>query len=174
MGDGGRGPELYHVVLSPGYGTQTIDDFYQGTKAALRGGTTMVVDMVTPHKEETMIESLARWRGWADDKVCCDYALKMAVHNITQETKQEMKELSSAEYGVTAFTCFMSGRDRMMNEPEMIEALDTVAEIGGVAFVHAENGDIIEDCEKKMLEAGITGPEGHAMAHPEEAEVRLL
>ena len=97
----------------------------------------------------------------------------MAVHNITQETKQEMKELSSAEYGVTAFTC-LSGRDRMMNEPEMIEALDTVAEIGGVAFVHAENGDIIEDCEKRMLEAGITGPEGHAMAHLEEAEVRLL
>ena len=83
-----------------------------------------------------------------------------------------MEELSTPEYGVTAFTCFMSGRDQTMNDPEMIEALDTVAKIGGVAFVHAENGDIIEDCEKKMLEAGITGPEGHAMAHPEEAEVR--
>ena len=54
----------------PGYGTQTIDDFYQGTKAALAGGTTMVVDMVVPDKEETLMEAFEKWRKWADDKVC--------------------------------------------------------------------------------------------------------
>ena len=58
-----------------------------------------------------------------------------------------------------------------MNDPELIEALDTVAKIGGVAYMDAENGDIIQEGEKKMIGAGITGPEGHAMAHPEEAEV---
>ena len=65
----------------------------------------------------------------------------------------------------------MSGRNMMMKDPELIEALDTVAKIGGVAFVHAENGDVVQEGEKKMIAAGITGPEGHAMAHPEEAEV---
>ena len=53
----------------PGFGTQTIDDFYQGTKAALAGGTTMVVDMVIPEKEETLMEAFEKWRKWADDKV---------------------------------------------------------------------------------------------------------
>jgi dihydropyrimidinase len=87
------------------------------------------------------------------------------------DTKQEMEELSSAEYGVNAFACFMSGRDVMMNDSELIETFDTVSKIGGVTFVHAENGDIVHEGERKMMAAGITGPEGHAMAHPEEAEV---
>ena len=98
----------------------------------------------------------------------------MALPRMDEETKQEMEELSSAEYGVNAFTCFMSGRNMMMNDPELIEILDTVSKIGGVAFVHAENGDVVEEGERKMIAAGITGPEGHAMAHPEEAEVKIV
>ena len=29
----------------------------------------MVVDMVVPSKEETLIEAFEKWRKWADDKV---------------------------------------------------------------------------------------------------------
>ena len=53
----------------PGYGTYTVDDFYTGTKAALAGGTTMVVDMVHPQQGETLMEAYSRWRECADDKV---------------------------------------------------------------------------------------------------------
>jgi len=168
------GIDLNVHLQRPGYGTQTIDDFYQGTKAALMGGTTMVVDMVVPEKEESLVEAFDKWRRWADDKVCCDYALKMALPRMDDDTKQEMEELSSAEYGVNAFTCFMSGKDLMMNDPDLIETFDTVSKIGGLTFVHAENGDVVQEGERKMVAAGITGPEGHAMAHPEEAEAEAV
>lgn len=29
----------------------------------------MVVDMVVPDKEETLMEAFEKWRKWADDKV---------------------------------------------------------------------------------------------------------
>jgi dihydropyrimidinase len=106
--------------------------------------------------------------------VCCDYGLKMAITTMDDDTKQEMEELVSAECGVNTFMCFMAGQDRMMRDPELIETMDTVSKIGGLAMVHAENGDIVKEAERKMMMAGISGPEGHAMAHPEEAEVKIV
>ena len=38
-------------------------------------------------------------------------------------------------------------------------------------MVYAENGEIVKENERKMMAAGMVGPEGHVLAHPEEAEV---
>jgi len=85
-----------------------------------------------------------------------------------------MEELASAECGVNTFMCYMAGKDRMMRDPELIETLDTVSKIGGLAMVQAENGDILKEAERKMMIAGISGPEGYAMAHSEEAEAEAV
>ena len=100
----------------------------------------------------------------------------------------------------------------MMRDAELIEALDNISRVGGVAVVHAENGDIVAEvnnvniifhkkkslekyfalllsssskdkflsnvctnsqAERKMMAAGISGPEGYAMAHPEVGECDL-
>jgi len=158
----------------PGYGTQTIDDFYQGTKAALAGGTTMVVDMVVPDKEETLIEAFEKWRKWADDKVCCDYALKMAIPCHNPGVEDEMGVMTTAEVGINVFSVFMSG-DKSLSDSQLIDTFHTASKLGGVVSVHqAENEEVVMEGERKMLAAGVTGPEGHAQAHTEEAETEAV
>lgn len=46
------------------------------------------------------IEAYHQWRAWADPKVCCDYALSMAITSWSDEVAKEMEMLTMPEYGM--------------------------------------------------------------------------
>lgn len=67
-----------HMQL-PFMGTFAADDFNIGSKAAIAGGTTSFIDFAIPSKGESLSSAYDTWRGWADPKVNCDYALHSAI-----------------------------------------------------------------------------------------------
>uniref|UniRef100_A0A8C5SDE5 Dihydropyrimidinase n=1 Tax=Laticauda laticaudata TaxID=8630 RepID=A0A8C5SDE5_LATLA len=151
----------------PFLGTRTKDDFYQGTKAAVAGGTTMIMDFAVPQRGCSLIETYNKWRRGADPKVCCDYALSP---EWSEPVKEEMKILTR-EKGINSYKVFMAYKDvYMVRDPELHTIFSQCKKIGAIAQVHAENGDLVAEGEKKILALGITGPEGHEMARPEELE----
>ena len=152
-----------------------IDDFYIGTKAALAGGTTMIIDFVIPQKNEPLMDAYNKWRQWADEKVCCDYSLHMAVTYWNDSVREQMKGICSEEVGINSFKMFMAYKDMMMlRDDEMIECFKTCRKIGGLAQVHAENGDAIAENQERLLSKGVTGPEGHPLSRPEEIETEAV
>ena len=63
----------------------------------------------------------------------------------TLQVKEEMATLAK-EHGVNSFKMFMAYRDMfMLRDPELIETFKACKELGAVAMVHAENGEIIAE-----------------------------
>ncbi|XP_049304430.1 dihydropyrimidinase isoform X1 [Bactrocera dorsalis] len=169
---GGIDPHT-HMQLKFG-GCVTVDDFYHGTKAAVAGGTTTIIDFVLPDKGESLVEAYDKWRAWADPKVCCDYALHMGITWWSKSVSEEMK-IMCEELGVNSFKMYMAYKGLyQLNDSELLEAFERIRALNGVAQVHAENGDIIAKNEKILLAAGVTGPEGHELSRQEEVEAEAV
>lgn len=60
-------------------GTVAVDDFNLGTRAALAGGTTSILDFVIPAPGASLVEAYDTWMGWAEPKANCNYGFHAAI-----------------------------------------------------------------------------------------------
>ncbi len=87
---GGIDPHT-HLEL-PFMGTYSADDFDSGTRAALAGGTTMVVDFALPNPGQSMLEALTMWDN-KTSRAACDYSFHMAITWWGEQVFNEMETI---------------------------------------------------------------------------------
>ena len=102
---GGVDPHV-HLDL-PVMGTFSSDNYETGTRAALFGGTTTIIDFANQTRGDTLYAALAEWRKKADHNAFADYSFHVSVTDFNDRTRREVKDFIEKE-GITSFKTFMA------------------------------------------------------------------
>jgi dihydropyrimidinase len=160
-----------HVHLDmPFMGTFSSDNYETGTRAALFGGTTMVIDFILQKQGSSLQAALNEWRSRSDNNCVSDYSFHMAVTDFNDNTRAEIKKMIGQE-GITSFKTFMAYKGALMiDDRQMIGLMEEVKKCGGLINVHATNGDMIDYLVAKHRAEKKSSPLYHYLSQPEITE----
>ena len=160
-----------HVHLDmPFMGTFSSDNYETGTRAALFGGTTMVIDFILQKQGNSLHAALEEWRSRSDNNCVGDYSFHMAVTDFNDDTKKEVKDFIETE-GISSFKTFMAYKGALMiDDRQMVGLMEEVKKHGGLINVHATNGDMIDYLVQKHRGEGKLSPLYHYHSQPEVTE----
>ena len=160
-----------HVHLDmPFMGTYSSDDYTTGTRAALHGGTTMVIDFILQTQGDTLHNALSTWQTKSEGKAVGDYSYHMAVTDFNDEVAKEVVDLIENE-AISSFKTFMAYKGALMiDDGQMVQLMKVVKKHGGLVTVHATNGDMIDSLIAKHRAEGKLTPLYHYLSQPEITE----
>ena len=148
---------------------KTADDYYSGSRAAIAGGTTTIINHII-QPGVNPFDAFKRAKAIASDKICCDFGFHASITDFKEgSTEKDIENL--IREGVNSVKVFMAYKDYLqLTDDKIIKVFDICKRLGVLPLVHAENGDAIDFLTKKLVKVGITGPEGHLQSRPEELE----
>ena len=144
--------------------TTTADDFTTGSRAALKGGTTTVIDFACPNKGESLQYGLDLWHKKADGRTFCDYGFHMTIDDWNESIRAELPEMF--RQGVSSFKMYMTYPAMMVGDRDMYWALKELRHLGGICGVHCENAGVIDGMIAEKKAAGLMGPSSHPETRP--------
>jgi dihydropyrimidinase len=164
---GGIDPHVHmHLPTPAGFSS---DDFYSGSKAALAGGTTTLIDFVTPKRGQSIVEALHLRKKEAENCLT-DYKFHVSPVEWTNATEKEILQCIENE-GINSFKVYMAYKDAIgLEDDEILKVMKVVGKAGGIVTVHAELGDEIETLRSKFINEGKTTPEFHPKSRPAKLE----
>lgn len=163
-----------HTHLDMPLGTTTSsDDFETGTRAAVFGGTTTIIDFATQFKGQTLHAAIDDWMTKAASKAVIDYGFHCIITDLTDVSLDEMDEL--VREGITSFKVFMAYPGALMlDDASIYRVLRASSRNGSLVCIHAENGGVIDVLVREALAAGKTAPIYHALTRPTATEAEAV
>ncbi len=160
-----------HLAMDAGV-TRTSEDWASGTIAAACGGTTTVIDFVEPDLDGPLAPALAARRGEAEAGAVIDFGLHMTLRSAAPEVLAEVPAIMAA--GCSSFKTYLTYDGFRLDDRSFLEALTAVAQVGGLALVHAENDAAISALRAEAVARGDRAPRFHALTRPAATEAEAI
>lgn len=148
---------------------KTADDFITGSRAALAGGTTMVLDFATQERGMTFLDALEKWQGKARG-ASCHYGFHMAASEWNEARRAEVAAL--IERGITSFKMYMVYDNMRVSDADICDALRFLGARDCILGVHCEEDTIIQERIADLLANGETEATAHPASRPDWVEAQ--
>jgi dihydropyrimidinase len=153
-----------HIYL-PFMGTHSKDDYDSGSRAALVGGTTTLIEMCCPSRQDEPLEAFELWLSQASGKSACDYSFHMGVSRFDAGVEAQLRTI--VDRGIASFKVFLAYKGAFgIDDNELYHTLRLAKELGVIVTAHCENAELVAETQAKLIAAGKTGPEWHEKSRP--------
>jgi dihydropyrimidinase len=157
-----------HIYL-PFMGTFSKDTYESGSKAALVGGTTTLIEMCCPARSDDALASFDLWMSQAEGKSACDFTFHMGVTKFNETTETQLRQIVAR--GISSFKIFLAYKGAFgIDDTELYRTLKLAKELGVVVTAHCENETLVSERCKELLAAGKTDPAQHHESRPPRVE----
>ena len=157
-----------HIYL-PFMGTFSKDTYETGSKAALIGGTTTLIEMCCPSRADDALAGFETWMAQAVGKSACDFTFHMGVTKFDAQTERHLREI--VKRGISSFKIFLAYKGAFgIDDTELYRTLKLAKELGVIVTAHCENETLVAERSKELLAAGKTDPGQHHESRPPRVE----
>jgi dihydropyrimidinase len=157
-----------HIYL-PFMGTYAKDDYNTASRAALVGGTTTLIEMCCPSRQDEPLEALDLWLSKAQGVSACDFSFHMAVSRFDRSVEEQLRRI--VQRGIASFKIFLAYKGAFgIDDAELYKTLRLAKELGVIVTAHCENATLVDELQKRHISEGKTGPEWHEPSRPVQVE----
>lgn len=160
-----------HIDLQAG-AFHTADDFFTGTRAALCGGTTSVIEhLAFGPKGCSLHHQIDAYKQRAASLAVGDYGLHGVIQHVDASILREMGEL--VQEGIPSFKIYLT-YDFALKDDDVLRVMCRAKELHAVIAVHCENDALVNYGRRQRIAEGKTAPYDHAASRPNECEAEAI
>jgi dihydropyrimidinase len=157
-----------HIHL-PFMGTLAKDTYETGSRAALVGGTTTLIEMCCPSRKDDALAAFETWMAHAAGRSACDFSFHMGVTKFDDGTAAQLREI--VDRGISSFKIFLAYKGAFgIDDTELYRTLTLARELGVIVTAHCENETLVAERCRELLAAGRTDPAQHHASRPPAVE----
>ncbi|OGP72917.1 MAG: dihydropyrimidinase [Deltaproteobacteria bacterium RBG_16_49_23] len=162
-------PGVIDVHVHPVY----EDDMGGLSLTAAHGGVTTLIHFAYAKPGMKLIDTIKQYQEEGSKKSCLDFG----IHGTLFDPASQIEEIPRAfDLGVSSFKMFMAYAKLkwMTDDYHLAAAMDLIAECGGMAMVHAENGLVTDYLEDRSLKRGEDQRRVFLMTRPDRLEAEAI